>query len=1083
MSKLERIFPLLEKFRLESYYNAFVELGVKDERDFTDSIDDETLATLGLSHLEKNRFEKMKAHIERLGSTVQKSMVTFRVFYTFPKCLERKEITNMDPSQNTLEDLMLRIGFEEQIGNDKAVCLYTEDGIPLTDDPFFSTWSLKDRQIENGSLLYAMFTRKENLRAAPIVPRQETSEIPGDDTVRCHIMLKGDYEIDVDMDKDALKDLRRKLSKESGIPAHLLHARDLEGGPGELLKNLGISSETVVHFSMSSFENGFTNDREFFMFNIFPSVTQTQKGMSVFLSTLYAIFKQSSSYTFKKVMAYIWRLTGCKALTQALYQLMCTGQYGTWNQRIAILEGLYLLFRELLPNLDKKTGPQIFEDSEVFEYSNVCWAYLISQSENEENEAYAAISLRCEGSDKILKEPVRIPGIPSVFDRAYVLDKIKREEKIPGCSEERLKETSMQRATDIERIILSVPLARNFPVAISGGPNFNFQVNPEKTFEEMREILSKYSYLVPVPPLQMMSLGLDTNRLVYISKDNLCCSQGRDKLKLWEVDFLDFLTGKERKVDVRQLANELGDLRQNLTSQISSVPKEAILVLVDASSSMVHPFNASWTARDAMRRMIRGYDDQSETSWTRIEAVKQLFHCFADRTMAYDFPHVIGLVKVGKDVKFHNFTESLETFRTYVRKLEAEGNTPLYDALDLGHSELLKVKECFPNCRLHMLCLTDGEDVGSKSDPVEVAIKLIDANVVVDSVLLGGDQNNVLHGISNVTGGCCFKPRTTKDALKLFEMETVLSLERRKLKKTFEASSVKTLVDLTNIFLSHGHDDKPEVAHPEQLSHKVTLPQNALNKKIQESKSGRFLDKDKRIMEELKHLHVDPHPYCTVFPSETDFSFWKILMKGPPDTSYAQGSFELYCQFGADYPLKPPLVRFLTPIYHCNVNSVGRICHNIFDRDYSAHVTMKEILDAIFGLLIAPEAEDPLDSVLAEEFLSSRDKYEEEAKKATAQEAATPVEDMEKKLVGEDLSEVQIPSHLICKLWRKMFVDPVITPYGDIYERQAIENVLRTEKKDPFNDRPLEVKDLKADTEMRRRAQNYRESLIQKSAA
>uniref|UniRef100_A0A8B9JCA6 UBC core domain-containing protein n=1 Tax=Astyanax mexicanus TaxID=7994 RepID=A0A8B9JCA6_ASTMX len=80
--------------------------------------------------------------------------------------------------------------------------------------------------------------------------------------------------------------------------------------------------------------------------------------------------------------------------------------------------------------------------------------------------------------------------------------------------------------------------------------------------------------------------------------------------------------------------------------------------------------------------------------------------------------------------------------------------------------------------------------------------------------------------------------------------------------------------------------------------------------------------------------------------------FWKILLKGPPETPYENGVFELYCEFGAEYPVKPPVMKFLTPIYHCNVNSVGRICHNIFDRNYSAQITMREILDAVYGLLI-----------------------------------------------------------------------------------------------------------------------------------
>uniref|UniRef100_A0A3Q4MI38 UBC core domain-containing protein n=1 Tax=Neolamprologus brichardi TaxID=32507 RepID=A0A3Q4MI38_NEOBR len=100
-------------------------------------------------------------------------------------------------------------------------------------------------------------------------------------------------------------------------------------------------------------------------------------------------------------------------------------------------------------------------------------------------------------------------------------------------------------------------------------------------------------------------------------------------------------------------------------------------------------------------------------------------------------------------------------------------------------------------------------------------------------------------------------------------------------------------------------------------------------------------------------------------------TFWRILMQGPPDTPYEKGVFELYCQFGPEYPVKPPLVRFVTRVYHCNVNSVGRICHNIFDRSYNAHVTMRDIFDAVYGLLIIPEPDDPLDRTRFDPFLHS----------------------------------------------------------------------------------------------------------------
>ncbi|XP_049328663.1 ubiquitin-conjugating enzyme E2 E3-like [Astyanax mexicanus] len=161
--------------------------------------------------------------------------------------------------------------------------------------------------------------------------------------------------------------------------------------------------------------------------------------------------------------------------------------------------------------------------------------------------------------------------------------------------------------------------------------------------------------------------------------------------------------------------------------------------------------------------------------------------------------------------------------------------------------------------------------------------------------------------------GCCFKPETAKDALQLFEMETVLSMEQREEKPHIDISSITTTEDLKKIFLTRPYDQKPEVKLPPQINEKVTMTQNVLKRQIVEQRLGRLLEKDKRILQELKSLHCDPHPYCTVLPSESDFTFWKILMQGPPETPYENGVFELYCEFGTEYPVKPPLMKFLTP--------------------------------------------------------------------------------------------------------------------------------------------------------------------------
>ncbi|TNN51513.1 putative bifunctional E2/E3 enzyme R795 [Liparis tanakae] len=975
VSKMDAIFNILEQFRLESFYNPFVHLGIKDVKDFLDSITAEDLKNIGLSYVEKNRFSSMKNFIKRLGALerdvqpVQKSLELFTLQYTYPKCPQPRHINDMDPAVNTVEDLMLWIGHHESVGHAKGVCLYTVDGMPLTDDPFFNTWSLKDRHIQNGSVIYAIFTPKENLKHAPQIPKREVGESHGDDVVRCHVMLKGDYEVTVNLASDTITSLRLKLANTSGIPTHVLHYKGHHCG-GDTLQSCGISERVAVNFFLSTFSDETSYEETFFINDCVPSVQQTQKGISVLLSSLYALKESCTREQQKKLIAYIRELTGCNPLAQSLHQLLCRNEMLTRNQKISVVEGLYTLFRELLPQRGMRRRKKVIDDLDVFENALYCWAHLLSEAKNQaaDRESYAPISLTTEDGSRF-SEPVRVPGVPGAFERAYVLQKI---------------------------------------------------------------------------------------------KDNIgvCLYKGKGMPGMIEVH--DCLDGKRKTVDVNMLAARTGDHSDDRTFVTTRTPKEAILVLIDTSSSMEEECFVG-----------------SEIK--KVNVVKELFDNFATRTMAYDFYHVIGLVTFDSLVKIlYKFTENLETFKVkseHIRNIEASGCTLLYDALRRAAMELEKVQARFPDCRLRIICLTDGNDSGSSIEPDAVTVRLLKSNIVVDSILLGSVENNMLHGISNATGGCCFKPQTTKEGLQLFEIETVLSLEQRKLKEPLDPSSINQST-LSHFFETHGYDECPETFLPSQINGKVTATASALKKKIREPNIW-GPEKDKRVLEELKSLHCNPHPFFRVFPTESDFQFWRILMQGPPDTPYKKGVFELYCQFGPDYPAKPPTVRFVTRVYHCNVNSVGRICHNIFDRSYNAHITMREILEAVYGLFIIPEPDDPLDSILAEEFLTSRETYEREAEKHTEETAGKSMEDMENTLVG--LVPQFIPTHLICPLTKKMFVDPVKTVYGSVYERKAIEEHLKQHQYDPTAGpgHELEMNDLKADQDMKKMVMDQRSRQIE----
>lgn len=66
--------------------------------------------------------------------------------------------------------------------------------------------------------------------------------------------------------------------------------------------------------------------------------------------------------------------------------------------------------------------------------------------------------------------------------------------------------------------------------------------------------------------------------------------------------------------------------------------------------------------------------------------------------------------------------------------------------------------------------------------------------------------------------------------------------------------------------------------------------------------------------------------------------------------------------------MTPPRIRFLTRIYHPNIDRLGRICLDVLKNNWSPALQIRTILLSIQALLGAPNPEDPLNEAVAKQW-------------------------------------------------------------------------------------------------------------------
>lgn len=154
-----------------------------------------------------------------------------------------------------------------------------------------------------------------------------------------------------------------------------------------------------------------------------------------------------------------------------------------------------------------------------------------------------------------------------------------------------------------------------------------------------------------------------------------------------------------------------------------------------------------------------------------------------------------------------------------------------------------------------------------------------------------------------------------------------------------------------------------------------------------------------RLLHEFIAIQSDPLANISACPfSAKNLSHWNVKINGPPDTPYQGGTFFLTVIFPKTYPMIPPRVTFNTKIFHCNINSLGRICTLLLE-NWKSNTSITQILLEIYCVLIECNPSEPLVQDFADLYTTNKSAYDTCAKDWTIKYATIHKNDLDQSTI------------------------------------------------------------------------------------
>lgn len=150
----------------------------------------------------------------------------------------------------------------------------------------------------------------------------------------------------------------------------------------------------------------------------------------------------------------------------------------------------------------------------------------------------------------------------------------------------------------------------------------------------------------------------------------------------------------------------------------------------------------------------------------------------------------------------------------------------------------------------------------------------------------------------------------------------------------------------------------------------------------------------RRMKRELQLLAAgSAAPGITAWPrDEASLTVLDAEICGAADTPYERGLFRLEVHIPPEYPLKPPRVRFVTPIYHPNIDSQGRICLDTLTMPpkgaWKPSLNVATLLTTVQALMSSPNPDDGLMVDITHEYRRNPALFQKKARAFTDKHAS-----------------------------------------------------------------------------------------------